>query len=117
MFVYRETKEIKLFELTCSFESYIDSVNTTKFDKYKDLKTDLEKAGWKTELIPFEIGSRGYISKRNISSISKMAKLVHVKKRHKTLMTELFQVSLLCSFTVFQARSQPTWQEPPYLHP
>ena len=48
VFVERETKEIKLFELTCLFENNIDSANTTKFDKYKDLKNDLIKAGWKT---------------------------------------------------------------------
>jgi hypothetical protein len=117
VFVERETKEIKLFELTCSFENNIDSANTTKFDKYNDLKNDLIKAGWKTELVPFEVGSRGYISKRNIGSISKMARIAHIKKRHKKLITEISQVSLLCSFTVFQSLSQPTWQEPPYLHP
>ena len=117
VFVYRESKEIKLFELTCSFESNIDSANKIKFEKYQDLKKDLESAGWRTELVPFEVGSRGFISKRNITSITKMAKLVQVKKRHKSLLTELSQVSLLCSFTIFQARTQPTWQEPPYLHP
>ena len=82
VFVYRESKQIKLFELTCSFENNIDSANKLKFEKYEDLKKDLEKSGWRTELVPFEVGSRGYISKRNIISIPKMAKLVQMKKSY-----------------------------------
>ena len=117
VFVYRDSKQIKLFELTCSFEDNINSANITKFEKYEDLKKHLESGGWKTELVQFEVGSRGYISKRNIASITKMAKLAHMKKRHKSLMTDLSKISLLCSFSIFQARSQLTWQEPPYLHP
>ena len=107
VFVYGKSKQIKLFELTCSFEDNINSANITKFEKYDDLKKDLESAGWKTELVPFEVGSRGYISKRNIASITKMAKLAHMKKRHKSLMTDLSKISLLCSSTIFKHSNSP----------
>ena len=113
----RSKKSIELYELTCSFEKNIDSAFVRKSKKYNDLKSDLIKAGWTTSLIPFEIGSRGYVTKRNTSTLTGITKKVPTQIKHKKLITELSQISLLCSFTIFQARCQPTWQDPPLLHP
>ena len=44
-----------------------------------------------------------------------MAKLVQMNKKHKSLMTELSQVSLPCSFTIFKlVPSQPGKNLPIY---
>ena len=110
-----KNKKAVIYEKTVPFERNIDRQHTYKSNKYAHLETVIKT--YSTKVVAFEVGSRGYISKRNITSITKMAKLVQMKKRHKSLMTDLFQISLLCSFSIFQARSQPTWQEPPYLHP
>jgi len=80
-------------------------------------KSDLVKAGWTTGLTPFEIGSRGYVTKRNFSTITQITKKVPLPIKYKKFITGLSQISLLCSFSIFQARCQPTWQDPPFLHP
>ena len=63
--VNRQEKLIELMELTCSFEKNIDAANLRKHTNYLDLKSDIEAAGWKTSLVPFEVGSRGQITTRN----------------------------------------------------
>ena len=40
-----------------------------------------------------------------------------IKAHKKKLFSELGKISLLCSFSIFQAQSQPTWESPPFLHP
>ena len=50
--VNRKEKSIELMELTCSFEKNIDSANLRKQTNYLDLKTDIEEAGWNTNLVP-----------------------------------------------------------------
>ena len=117
VFLDRSKKAIDIFELTCSFEKNIDSAYIRKSSKYNDLKSDLVKAGWTTGLTPFELGSRGYVTKRNYTTITGITKKVPKPIKYKTLITEPSKISLLCSFTIFQARCQPIWQDPPFLHP
>jgi hypothetical protein len=81
------------------------------------MKSDLENMGWTVYLDPFEIGSRGQVTKRNKNTIRKTASHISKKLNHKTLISDLSKISLLCSFSVYQAHSQPTWQSPPLLHP
>ena len=40
-----------------------------------------------------------------------------IKVQKKKLFSELGKTSLLCSFSIFQAQAQPTWETPPLLHP
>ena len=115
--VNQSLKEITILELTCSYETNIESANTYKSTKYNDLKKDLEKAGWKTKLIPFEIGSRGLVTKRNKTTISKALKEVKIKINLKKLFIDLSKIALLCSYSIYQAHGQQTWQDPPYLTP
>ena len=61
----RSEKTIFLLELTCSFETNIEAANLRKMTKYSALKSDLEEKGYKCHLIPFEVGSRGHISRSN----------------------------------------------------
>ena len=113
----RQTKSITILELTCSFEKNIEAAHIRKAIKYNDLKIDLESRGWSSNIVPFEIGSRGHVTKRNKLSIYKTMKNWNIKVNQNTLIKNLSKISLLCSFTLFQAHSQPSWQNPPYLHP
>ena len=113
----RAEKKILLFELTVSFEKNIDAAHARKASKYLDLTSDLRTKGWRAECVPFEIGSRGHISQRNKNSIFDTMKKFKIKIQKKTLIQELSKTSLLCSFSIFQAHCQPSWQSPPYLHP
>ena len=113
----RKSRMIHIFELTCSFEKNILSAHQTKTKKYIDLKRDLVKAGWTTNLVPFEIGSRGQVTKNNNKTIKDMMKLVNIHTQHQKLVTELSRISLLASFSIFHARCQPSWESPPFLQP
>ena len=62
----RQQKKIYLLELTFSFES---SANIRKNIRYNPLKTDLIAKGYECYLIPFEVGSRGYVSKSNKTNL------------------------------------------------
>ena len=113
----RKTKEISLFELSVSFEKNADSANFRKQNRYHDLSEDLRNRGWVTNNTPFEIGSRGFINKRNKITITDTMKKFGIKIQKSKLMKNLGKISLLCSYTLFQAHCQPEWQSPPLLHP
>ena len=61
----RQEKKIFILELTCSFESNIEAANARKKIRYTSLKHDLEDQGYNCTLLPFEDGSRGYVTKSN----------------------------------------------------
>ena len=61
----RTEKKITVMELTSPLERNIDAAYTRKMIKYTALKIDLEEKGFSVSLVPFEIGSRGYVSARN----------------------------------------------------
>ena len=82
-------------ELTCSFEKNIDTANLRKYTNYLDLKSDIEAAGWKTSLVPFEVGSRGQITQRNKKSIIDSCKRNQIKIKHNQIMKEMSKISLL----------------------
>ena len=113
----KKSKKIDIFELTFSFEKNIQAANKKKSDKYVDLESDLKKAGWTTSLTPFEVGSRGQVTKQNEETIKKMTRLVQTNTKAKKIITSISRISLLASFSIFQARCQPTWESPPHLHP
>ena len=66
---------------------------------FSNLKSDLEAAGWTTGPTPVEIGSRGYVAKRNYTTISGLTKKLSKPIKYKKLITELSKISLLCSFS------------------
>ena len=113
----RTEKKIVLFELTVSFEKNAEAANLRKNRRYNDLTSDLIEKGWSAENIPFEIGSRGHINSRNKTSIYNIMKKNNIKIQKKTFIQDISKISLLCSFAIFQAHCQPSWQSPPYLHP
>ena len=115
--INREEKKIELLELTCSFEKNIEEAYIRKYKKYLSLKTDIEKTGWSVRLVPFEVGSRGQITKRNTDSLIQVFKRNSIKVKHKPLFINLGKVALLCSYSIFQAHCVPMWQDPPLLHP
>ena len=97
-------------------KTYLNYELRSKFFFLSDLAyTDIEEAGWNVNLIPFEVGSRGQITTRNKKSIIESCKRNSLKMKHTQIMKEMSKISLLCSFAIFQARGQPSWQDPPLL--
>ena len=115
--INRIEKKIELLELTCSFEKNIESANILKTRRYNDLKDDLEKAGWNVMLIPFEVGSRGQVTKRNREALTNVLKRNKLKVKNSNFFKDVSKISLLCSYSIFQAHCVSTWSAPPYLHP
>ena len=113
----RNLKKIYLLELTCSFENNIESAHISKRRKYQDLKKDLEAQKYSVTLLPFEIGSRGYVTKRNRTELQNIFKLTQTKVKSGNLFKGASKIALLCSFAIFNAREEPAWQDPPYLSP
>ena len=58
-----KTKAVAIFELTVPFEHNIESRNTSKNDKYEHLKEEIRN--YTTQIVAFEIGARGYVSREN----------------------------------------------------
>jgi hypothetical protein len=117
VFIDRSAKKIVLLELTCSFETNADSANLKKRIRYRDLKTDIEAKGYAVTLLPFEIGSRGHINQRNHSAITQTFRETKFKVKTKQIFQDMSKIALLCSFVIFHATAQPTWQDPPFLTP
>ena len=79
-----ERKIISILKLTVSFETNTEEANLRKMKKYLPLQSDLEDLGFTVTLCPFEIGSRGFINKRNRGSISSTLN-THIASTHKEM--------------------------------
>ena len=99
------------------FECNIESAHLRKARKYNDIKSDLQKGGWKVSLVPFEVRSRGLLTRRNRESLISVFKRNIIKLRHTVLFKELAKISLLCSYAIFQADCVHSRRDPPLLHP
>ena len=111
----RQEKKIFILELTCSFERNIEAANARKRIRYTSLKNDLEDQGYKCTLLPFEVGSRGYVTKSNKMNLINVFVLNKMKANALKCIKQLSKLSLLCSFSIFHAYTQPTWRDPPFL--
>ncbi|XP_071507989.1 uncharacterized protein, partial [Diadema antillarum] len=72
--VNQSSKSVVIGELTVPFESNIDSAHNRKSEKYASLVLDIENQGYSCELICFEVGSRGLVTKENKRQVTKLFK-------------------------------------------
>jgi hypothetical protein len=114
--INRKEKKIALLELTCPLERNIEKANNTKKTKYTELEISLQDKGFKVYLTPFEVGSSGHISNRNIKNIENISKLFKIKIK-KSLFQDLSKISLLCTMSIFHAYQEKEWASPPLLSP
>ena len=115
--INRSLKSVYLLELTCSFERNILAAHQRKSTKYIPLKTDIESEGYTCTLIPFEIGSRGHVTKVNRSNILNTFMQHKINTNVNKCIKQLSKISLLCSFSIFHAYQQPSWKSPPFPSP
>ena len=100
--INRERKEVALMELTCPLPQCEQQASMRKHTAYANLQISLAENGFKTYLVPFEICSNGYISRRNKQNIENILKKFKVKLKSKTF-TNLSKPSLLSTMSVFHA--------------
>ena len=111
----RTDKIICLLELTCSFERNAEAAYLRKSIRYTTLKNDLEDIGYKCFLVPFEFGSRGHIKKSTKSNLFSIFTTMKIETNLNKCLKSMSKISLLASFTIFHAYTQPTWRDPPLL--
>ena len=111
--VDEERRTIVMFELTCPFERNIDREHAYKEGKYAPLVADLTRS-FKVFHYSVEIGARGFISKQNKARLKSFAlNCCDASSANlKGLITYCSKASLLASFSIFQARNEPTWSSP-----
>ena len=115
--INRSIKSVYVLELTCSFERNITAAHQRKTTKYTSLKTDIESAGFTCVLLPFEIGSRGYVTRQNKSNLINIFIKHEINANALKCIKQLSKISLLCSFCIFHAYKEPSWRSPPFLSP
>ena len=111
----RHEKIICLLELTCSFERNSEAAFLRKSLRYAALKNDLEDKGFKCLLIPFEVGSRGHIRRATKSNIFNTFLTMKIAAKPFHCIKNMAKLSLLSSYTIFHAYTQPTWRDPSFL--
>lgn len=107
--INNERKELTILELTVPFEPNIPKSHTYKQNKYTPLANDLEKAGFKCQLLCFEVGSRGFISKGNKGRLLEFLRKVGLAKKIKSLCNDLCKLSLVTSYGIYTSRNEPQW--------
>lgn len=107
-------KRILIMELTVPFEMNINDAHNRKMDRYGSLVLDLQTAGYRTELIRVEIGSRGLITKDNQNRIKSIFKFTG-NRAPKSIFKDLCKSALLCSYALWNSRHEPQWTDCPYL--
>ena len=114
LFLYNaSTKEVVFFELTCPWDSNIQRMHEFKEEKYAPLIADLSR-NYKVYNYSVEISARGQISKHNHARLRSM--IFNCCSSPKVTTSNLIRIcskaSLLCSFSIYSARKEPSWSSP-----
>ena len=110
----RLTNELVIFELTVQLETNILNAHTRKAEKYFHFIPDITSANVK--VIPFEIGSRGYISPDNKTSRNCCSSTAR-RKPHTERSWKIFLQSPFTPPTTYLYKRNPTMGPPPTTNP
>ena len=105
-----------VFELTCPWDSNVDRSHTFKEEKYAPLIADLSRR-YKTFHFSVEVSIRGQITGANKTRLKSFIyrSCVEPKSTLKLVILAFSKVALLSLFSIFTARNEPTWTNPPLL--
>ncbi|GFO06783.1 polyprotein [Plakobranchus ocellatus] len=81
--LFKDSGQIIMVELTVPYKSRIEEANTSKREKYKDLIKELEKAGYKSQILPIEVVARGFVGTPAYNPLSKLS--INDQRRIKAL--------------------------------
>jgi hypothetical protein len=106
---------ISLVELTCPWDTDTDKARDRKISRYAGLKEKLSNQGWDCSLYTIEVGAQGHISKVVKDRLWSLFRS-WVPPRHRSGVAQMIKyaswISLVGSFSVFQARNDPVWITP-----
>ena len=114
--INEQSKEVVLFELTCPWERNIESSHEYKENKYAPIVADISRS-YRVFHFSVEVAARGLITKQNKARLKSFAlKCSDVGSGDlKKFIACCSKASLLSSFSIFQARNEPSWSSPPPL--
>ena len=95
----------------------IEQAHTRKKTKYTYLESDIESNGYVCINIPFEVGSRGHLTGSNRANLSTLHRLGATKMKLKSFLQTISKITLLCSYSIYNARNERGWSDPPPLRP
>ena len=112
-----QTKHVNLVELTVPSEQNISEAHERKHKEYANLVADISQNGYNCNLTCIEIGSHGLVTPETTSRISDICSFT-ITKAPKSLKKELSKIAILCSYTIWNARHEPSWgsTDQPHLH-
>ena len=94
-------------------DSNIDRNHSYKEDKYSPLVADLSR-NFKTYQFSVEVSARGQVTKANRARLKSFAYRCCDSPKDVTrlLVKNCSKASLLCSYSLFSARKEPSWASP-----
>ena len=110
-------KVMHLFELTCPLEEHIEKRHQDKENKYAHFVADCSSGEMKCTLTCFEVSSRGLITPRNSDHLHTLHKFTKKGIKLSVFKKNISALSVLSSFHIWLCRSDPSFQEPPFLPP
>ena len=107
-----EERKILILELTCPFDSNINTAHDFKTAKYVPLMNDLTAAGFAADIFCVEVSVRGQITKANRARLkSFLFKSTGIRRGTCVdLICKMSKSALLSSFSIFCARNEDSWQ-------
>ena len=117
IFVVNETaREVIVFELTCPWDDNIVRSHSYKEDRYAPLVADLSRS-YKTFHFSIEVSVRGQVTSDNKKRLKAFVyrTCLEPKSVFKLIVSSCSKIALLSSYSIFMARSEPSWENPALL--
>lgn len=99
--------EMTVFELTVPLEPNIHSAHSLKAEKYSYLCSDIDSK--KVTILPFEIGSRGYISPENKTRLKTLHSFCSQSTSFTNFIKNISTIALMSSYYIFISRKSADW--------
>ena len=111
--VNKSARVVVLLELTCPWDSNIERSHSYKQEKYAPLIADLSQI-YKVFQFSVEVSVHGQISKGNRARIKSFVYRCcrHPKIATGSILKLCSKLSLLCSYSIYCARKEPSWSSP-----
>ena len=115
--INESSREVVVLELTCPWDDNISRSHTYKEGKYAPLIADLSQR-YRAYLFSIEISVRGQVSGENKKRLKAFTYRVcsDPKPTFKSIVPIMSKTALLSSFSIFSARAEPSWVNPPFLN-
>ena len=82
-----------MVELTVPYENRMEEAHIYKREKYMNLTKELENAGYKAVMMPFEVGARGFVGSSVYDLLTKLSICGNDRTKALKLLAEIAENS------------------------